>query len=131
MKHIPHVFPGWLINLFFVLGLASAFAFRAIIVLEHVNPRLVRPMWYLAVIGYILFFVYRYSIAWRRRAAIIQYDLVEKIDEGEELNDEEREAAVYSLSSLVKSREMFNYLFISVLSVLAIAMDIILSLYGK
>jgi uncharacterized membrane protein len=131
MKHIPHVFPPWIINLFFALGLVSAFAFRSIIVFEHVNPVLVRPIWYFAVVGYIFFFIYRYSISRKRRAVIIEYNLIEKIEKREDLTDEEREAAIYSLSSLVKSREIFNYLFISILSVLAIAADIVLSLYGK
>ncbi|MBD3426101.1 MAG: hypothetical protein GF409_02585 [Candidatus Omnitrophica bacterium] len=131
MRKIPHVFPSWVINFFFLLGLVCAFAFRSIIVLEHLRPDLVRPVWYLAVLGYVLFFLYRYSIARKRRKTVTEYDLINKIRNGERLGQQEREAAVYSLSSIVRSREIFNYLVISILSVLAIGADLLLTLMGR
>ena len=43
----------------FVLGLNTAIAFRALIVLNHTCPGWVRPVWYFAVLGNFLFFLHR------------------------------------------------------------------------
>ena len=57
----PHILPGYVIYGFFVMGLLSALAFRAIIVLIRVEPAWVRPVWYVGITGYLLFFLYRYN----------------------------------------------------------------------
>ena len=49
----------------FLLGLASAIAFRAIIIFQHLEPSWVRPVWYIGTAGYFLFFLYRYQITGR------------------------------------------------------------------
>jgi len=40
----------------FALGLSTAIAVRAIIVLDHLHPSWVRPVWYFAVLGNFVFF---------------------------------------------------------------------------
>ena len=131
MKQTPHTFPTHIINLFFVIGLVSAIAFRSIIVFEHLDPRFIRPVWYFAVIGYIFFFLYRYIVSKRRRDAVRNYELIEKIRKNACLDEEERKVTIYLLSSLNKSRERLNYLLICILSVITIAVDIIISMQGR
>ena len=60
---IPKIIPKPVIIGFFVLGLLSSVAFRAIILFQKFNPGWVRPIWNFGVIGYMLFFMYRYSIS--------------------------------------------------------------------
>ena len=122
----PHTLPASLINLFFVVGLLAAFAFRTLIVLPHVRPDLFRPVWYLGTIGYVLFFFYRYTISQKRRNTIKNFSLIAKLNEQKTLSDDERQAVVYLLSSINKSRENLNYLFIFLLSFLAIGFDLLL-----
>jgi len=113
-----------------VIGLLSAVAFRLLTIINRIDPALMRPVWYLGVIGYILFFAYRYYITEKRKMTIIDNRLLEKIREPDTLDPEDRERIEYVLSSLVKSKENINYLFIFVLSVLAVGADLLLALGG-
>lgn len=127
----PHTLPVPVINFFFVVGVMSAVAFRALIIIQHLMPTLFRPVWYAGIFGYILFFAYRFAITRKRRQAIAQFKLIEKIEANVCLGAEDREVVVYLLSSLVKSRENLNYLIIFLLSILAVAVDLALVLSGR
>lgn len=126
-SRIPHILPTPVIYLFMVIGLISAVAFRALTILGHLNPPLVRPVWYAGVIGYILFFAYRYYITEKRRKVIRQHQLIQKVQSPGCLSDEDRVLVQYLLQSISKSKENINYLFIFALSVVAIAVDLWLS----
>ena len=126
MSYAPKIIPKPVIVGFFVLGLLSSVAFRAIILLQKYSPDWVRPVWYLGVIGYLLFFMYRYYISQRRKRTIAHSSIIEKISSGVMLNAEEREAALYLLKSVRASQEDWNYFAIFVLSIVAIALDLLL-----
>lgn len=111
---------------FFLLGLMSSVAFRAIILFQKYQPGWVRPVWYFGVIGYLIFFLYRYLISQRRKRAITQTQIIPKLQAGESLGAEDRAAALYLLNSIRKSQEDWNYLAIFVLSLIAIALDCLL-----
>ncbi len=125
----PHTVSPRVINLFFVIGLISAFAFRVLVVLAHFNSPWFKPVWYLGVAGYFAFFLYRYLISRKRRQAVIDYDLLGKVRRGDKLDAADREVLEYLLASLLRSRENINYMMIFVLSVLAVAADVVLSFF--
>lgn len=122
----PKIIPKPVILGFFTLGLLSSIAFRAIILFQKYSPGWVRPVWYFGVIGYMLFFMYRYRISLRRKGTISQTNLIEKLRSGSQLSDEDRAAALYLLNSIHKSPEDWNYLAIFALSLAAIFLDLIL-----
>lgn len=122
----PHTVPKYVTYGFFLLGLFSAIAFRAIIVFQQMEPNWVRPAWYVGTVGYLLFFLYRFGITKKRKKAISEYGLIEKV-ESRTLTDEDRKALLYLLSSIKVSLEDMNYALIFFLSIGAIAADIILS----
>ncbi|NTV12492.1 MAG: hypothetical protein HGA96_00940 [Desulfobulbaceae bacterium] len=124
---LPHTVPPLIINLFFLIGVISAISFRALIIFTHVHPEWFRPVWYLGTIGYVIFFLYRYWISHKRKKAISQYALLDKLQGQGELTGAERQVLVYLLSSLAKSREDQNYLLIFFLSIVAVAADLLLS----
>lgn len=126
MNAIPKIIPKPIIIGFFLLGLLSSVAFRAIILFQKLNPSWVRPVWYFGVIGYMLFFMYRYGISLRRKRTITRANIIEKLKAGVALSADDREAALYLLSSIQKSPEDWNYLAIFVLSILAISLDLLL-----
>jgi len=126
MNNTPKIIPKPVIISFFFLGLLSSLAFRAIIIFQKLSPGWVRPVWYFGVIGYMLFFMYRYGISARRKRTISQTNIIEKLREGRGLSPDDREAALYLLNSIRKSPEDWNYLAIFVLSLLAIALDLML-----
>lgn len=125
MKQSPHTLPPAVINLFFIIGLISALSFRSLMALKDLQPELFRPVWYLGIIGYIFFFSYRYIISQKRKKTISNYDLISKVRQGE-LNENERQAIIYLLASIKKSRENLNYLFIFATSAVAILIDLTL-----
>ena|SRR5437867_12742400 len=126
MSNTPAILPRPVIVAFFLLGLLSSVAFRAIILLQKFNPGWVRPVWYFGVVGYMVFFMYRYRISLRRKSAIEGSSLIQKLRSGADLTGADREAALYLLTSIQKSREDWNYLAIFVLSLIAIALDLVL-----
>jgi len=126
-KNAPHVVSKNLIYGFFILGLMSAIAFRVIIVLQRLEPAWIRVVWYTGTIGYFLFFLYRYIITRRRKKAIREFELIEKVKANACLTDQDRELVLYLLQSVKSSLEDVNYAIIFLLSVIAIIADIILS----
>ncbi len=126
----PKTYSNTIIIGAFTLGLLTAIAMRALIVFTHLNPGWVRPVWYFAVVGNFFFFYYRFMITQRRKKAIADFGLIEKIKAGSALSGDDRDVTVYLLRSIEKSLENYNYLVIFVFSILAIALDIILSVLG-
>ncbi len=127
MKSIkPHVVPRYVIYGFFILGLASAIAFRAIIVFQRLEPEWVRPVWYMGTAGYFLFFLYRYKITKKRKKAIEDFRLEEKIKADVSLQVEDREVLLYLLSSIRYSLEDINYAIIFIFSIIAVMADLFL-----
>jgi hypothetical protein len=126
-KSKPHIVPKYVIYGFFVLGLVSAIAFRAIIVFQRLEPGWVRPVWYIGTAGYVFFFVYRYKITRKRKKAIEEFRLMEKLKTNSCLEDDDREVVLYLLSSIKFSLEDINYAIIFLLSIIAVAADLFLS----
>ncbi len=120
--------PPFVIYAFFILGLVSAIAFRGIIIFQHLEPSWVRPVWYVGTIGYFFFFLYRYMITKKRKKAIGKYQLIEKLKANACLEEEDREVVLYLLASVKTSLEDLNYALIFILSILAIAADIVLTM---
>jgi len=130
MTNLPKTVSPFVIHLFLVIGLLSAVAFRLLTIINTFTPSLMRPVWYFGVIGYIFFFAYRYHITEKRKNAIRGNRLLEKIQGQGEITGEDRALIAYVLSSIVKSKENLNYLFIFVLSLVAVGVDIFLALQG-
>ncbi|MDX9714040.1 MAG: hypothetical protein RBT37_01280 [Dissulfurispiraceae bacterium] len=122
----PDASPKYVVYLFFMLGLVSAIAFRIVIVFQHIEPAWIRPVWYIGVCGYVLFFYYRYRIAKKRKRAIQDFNLIEKLRANACLTEEDRSVVLYLLGSIKRSPEDKNYAVIFILSILAIAADLIL-----
>jgi hypothetical protein len=126
MASVPKIIPKPVILGFFAVGVLSSLAFRLIIILQKVRPGWVRPVWYFGVLGYMVFFIYRYYISLRRKRVVARSAILEKLRGGEKLSEDDRAAALYLLSSIQKSPEDWNYLAIFILSAVAIAIDLLL-----
>jgi hypothetical protein len=105
------------------LGLSTAIGFRALIIIDHIQPDWVRPVWYFAVLGNFLFFWHRFLITQKRKRAIQDHQLIEKIRAEAVLSVKERNALTYLLQSIKRSPENINYLIISIFSLVAIGAD--------
>lgn len=126
MSTTPKIIPKPVIAAFFLLGVLSSIAFRLIIIFQKLKPGWVRPTWYFGVLGYMAFFIYRYYISWRRKRVITRAGIIAKLQHAEPLSEDDRQAALYLLTSIQKSPEDWNYLAIFILSAVAIAIDLML-----
>ncbi len=127
----PKLSPKYKIYGAFWLGLATAVAIRALIVLNHVNPDWVRPVWYFAVLGNFVFFFYRFQISKKRKQVIREHHLIEKISDEKKLSMSDRQVLVYLLSSIKTSPEHLNYLIIFYFSLLAIVLDLLFVFFWR
>jgi hypothetical protein len=130
-KEKPTIAPAYKIYSYFILGLSTAIAFRALIVIDHVQPTWVRPVWYFGVLGNFVFFLYRFRVSVRRKKAVSEFQLIEKIQSGDPLTTIDQEVIIYILRSIKLSPENINYLIIFLFSLLAIGLDISLSYFVK
>jgi hypothetical protein len=121
------VLPKWVVFLFFWIGLTAAVCIRLLTLLSHYNPDVAVWVWRFAMGAYTFFFGYRYLIGTRRMRIIRENQLIENIGKADSLDPTTRQATLYILNSIVRSKELFNYAFICVLSVVALLLDFFLS----
>ncbi len=127
-KDVFSTLPLPVVIFFFLVGILSALAFRALVLVQRFDPVAVRVFWYIGVCGYILFFLYRYLISKKRKRVIRKRNLLEKLDRGYDLDREDRNALRYVIASVDRSLENYNYYVIFILSILAVLADLVLSM---
>lgn len=115
--------PRWVIHFFLWLGLFAGTAVRSLTLVSRINADAAIMVWRIAMICYTVFFGYRYMIARRRRRVVNNYRLMEHIERAQGLDPETRDAMRYILKSVVRSKELFNYAYISSLSLIALFID--------
>jgi hypothetical protein len=101
---------------------------RSIIIADYYSVFWGKAIWYLGITGYLWFFAHRYRVARRRFGVIKDLNLLEKIRTRKKLSEKDYEGLEYLLWSLSVSKERANYYVISVFSVIAIALSLILDL---
>ena len=121
-KNCEDSFTAWI---FFIIGLVATIAIRVVTVLIHVNPLYGKIAWYTGVVGFFLFFIYKFRINQKRSDVIKQKKLLDKISEKRPLDRHDYDLIGAILCSLTSRKERINYLFIFSLSAIAI----ILALY--
>ncbi len=119
------VLPRWIIHLFLWIGLTAGIAVRLLMLLNRYNPEAAIWLWRFAMFSYTIFFGYRYIITRRRRRVVVNHALIEQIGQSKDLDPTTREATLYILRSIIRSKELFNYAFICFLSLLALILDLL------
>ncbi len=110
---------------FFWSGIIATLAYRVIIVLNFYNPLWVQIAWYIGTIGFIIYFIHRYQISKKRASIIEDHHLLDKI-KTLPVSDDDRQAMRYIFRTLRTSKEKWNYIFIFILSGLALLAGIIM-----
>jgi hypothetical protein len=118
------VLPKWVVWLFFCVGLFAGVCIRSLTILAHYSPDAAAWVWRVAMVSYTFFFGYRYLIGIRRRRIILENKLVDAVTKSD-LDDTSRAGMLYILNSITRSKELFNYAFICVISVIALVLDFI------
>jgi len=127
---LPSVLPRWVIQLFFWIGLTAAVCVRSLSAVSQFDPAAALWVWRFAMLCYIFFFGYRYWIGRRRRRVVAENRLVEHVQSCQSMDPVVREATLYVLRSITRSKELFNYGVIFLLSLLALGIDLVILLRG-
>lgn len=105
---------------FFWTGIISTILYRAIIFFTDANHVVLRVIWYVGTIGFIVYFAHRYDVAKRRSRVVRDLNLAEKIPQLKDLSDQDRQGLQYLFATLQSSREKWNYYVIFASSIVAV-----------
>jgi len=114
-------FSSWF---FFIIGIIATIAVRVVTVLIPISPVYAKVAWYIGVIGFFLFFIYKFKVSNARAKAIHQRALVEKINRKEALSHDDYALIGSILCALDSNKERINYFFIFALSAIALILAI-------
>ena len=130
MDQNMHASPAWVRNLFFWSGIIATICYRAIVILNHYSTKVSLAAWYIGTIGFIIYFWHRYVVSEKRVALIKQHDLINAVKKSN-LPQDQIDANEYLLTTLLSTKEKWNYIVIFVSSVLAIILGIYLDFIVK
>ena len=105
---------------FFIIGLVATIAIRAVTVLVHINPVYGQVAWYVGVLGFFIFFVYKFRVDRARSILIKKSRLMDKISGGDRIEKEDRELIGSVLCALSSSKDSINYFLIFASSAIAL-----------
>ncbi len=105
---------------FFIIGMVATIAVRMVTVLVHINPVYGQVSWYIGVIGFFIFFAYKFRIERARYKLILKQKLMDKLSREEVITQEDRRLISSILCALSSNKDRINYLLIFISSALAI-----------
>lgn len=114
---------------FFWSGIVATFAYRVIVIVNHFDKTWALVLWYIGTIGFIIYFIHRYQISETRAKIIETQNLDQKISSIASLTQEDKDAMSYIFSTLKSTREKWNYIFIFVVSILALILGLYLDFF--
>jgi Ca2+/Na+ antiporter len=116
-------------ELVFLAGVIATIAYRIIIFLNYLPSHFWSDLvWYIGTIGFVWYFAHRYNIERRRSMIIKERGLEAKVETGQTLSNDDRQALVQTLTSLESSKAQLNYIVIFVASGIALIIDIAIRL---
>jgi Ca2+/Na+ antiporter len=116
-------------ELYFWSGILATICYRIIVVLNNYSTYWSEVAWYVGTIGFVIYFWHRYEVSEKRSELIRRYHLVRKIQQAPNLSQNEKEASAYILTSLVSTKEKWNYIVIFVASAVALIWGIYLDFF--
>lgn len=125
-----HASAPWKRNLFFWFGIIATVCYRAIVVLNHYSKTVSLIAWYIGTVGFVLYFWHRYIVSERRVKLIRDHDLINAVA-ATNLTKDQIEANEYILTTLLSTKEKWNYIVIFVTSIIAIIIGIYLDFFAK
>lgn len=125
MQQNTHASPTWVRNLFFWSGIIATVCYRAIVILNHYSSKIALAAWYIGTVGFIIYFWHRYLVSEKRLELIKSHDLISAVRRTN-LSRDQIEANEYILSTLLSTKEKWNYIVIFATSLIALALGIYL-----
>lgn len=110
--------------IFFFIAIVAVIAIRAVNVVLDFNPMLAKIFWYVGVIGFFVFFIYKYKYDSAIQKELTKTKLVDRMLIKDKLDDHDYEILGTILCKLSSKKDRINYFFIFFFSGLALALAI-------
>lgn len=112
-------------NFMFILGIFAALGLRLVTILWRFSENLGKSVWYISLIIYSLFYLYRINIEQKRRNLITKHRLREKLLEPG-LGFDDRRLIARVLDSVMVSKLGDNFRILFIMSVIAILVQFLI-----
>ncbi len=126
-----HCQDSWVSWVFFFVGILATIAIRLVTVLGDHDPVYGKIAWYIGVVGFFVFFVYKFKVDGVRSKLIRQADLIEKMNKREELKEEDYQIASSVFCSLSSNKDLINYFIIFTTSIIAFLFALYIDISGN
>lgn len=127
-KNCSDSFKSWI---FFIIGLLATVAVRMVTLFIDYNILYSKILWYIGVMGFFAFFLYKFQVEANRAKLIKEKDLMNKIKENKGLEKEEYGLISDILCGLSSNKDRINYIFIFGSSVLALLFAVYMDFFKK
>ena len=104
----------------FWVGVIATIAYRIIVILNYYSDIWVEIAWYIGTLGFIWYFAHRYRVENKRDKLVEDLELAKKVENGQTLNQKDKNALVYILRGIKTSQAKWNYIAIFFFSVVAL-----------
>lgn len=111
-------------GIFFIIGMISTIAIRVVTVLAHLNPIYGKIAWYVGVLGFFVFFAYKFKVDRARYRLIMKSHIMDKIASGEKIVQNDRQLLSSILCALSSNKDRINHFLIFFSSAIAILIAI-------
>lgn len=115
--------------IFFIIGLIAIIAVRAVTILDHVNPLYGKLAWYVGILGFFIYFAYKFNVEYKRSRMIKEKGLKDKVFRAEEIGPEDREMIGSVLCALTSNKDRINYFIIFSSSAIVLVIALYLDLF--
>lgn len=105
---------------FIIIGFVSTVAIRIVTVLMDIDPAAGKAAWYIGITGFSIFFMYKYKVFKDREKLIDKMKLLEKVNDRAALKEDDYEVLSIILCEIRSNKERINFLFIFIVSAMAL-----------
>ena len=121
LKACKESMASWIL---FFIALIAVISLRAVNVILDINPLLAKALWYIGVLGFLIFFVYKFRYDQILHRELHNTDLVNKLLHNKELSEHDRKILGTIVCKLSSKKDKINYFFIFISSLLALALGV-------
>ncbi len=118
LKKCKEPLASWVL---FFIALIAVVAVRIVNVFMDTNPFLAKTFWYVGIIGFLIFFAYKFRYDTIARRELKRNNLKDKLFQKKELSSHDYEVLGTIVCKLLSKKDGINYFFIFFFSLAALA----------
>lgn len=121
LKRCKESFVSWIL---FFIAIVAVIAIRIVNVFMNTNPILAKTFWYVGVVGFLIFFAYKFQYDNILRRELEKTQLKDKLIFKKDLSGHDYEVLGTIICKLSSKKDAINYFFIFLFSGLALALAV-------